>query len=67
MDGIQKGIQKGIQEGIEEGIQEGLQKGIREGKLQIARTMLDDGMPLERVVRYSGLSEQEIRMLDLDG
>lgn len=62
-EGIEKGIEKGIQKGILEGIEKGVCKGLREGKLQVARTMLADGVPLEKVVQYSGLSEKEIQHL----
>lgn len=36
--------------------QEGFQKGIR----TIAKTMLDAGVPLEDVLRFTGLSEEEL-------
>ncbi len=61
--GFQEGMGKGIRKGIQEGLQEGVSKGLREGKLQVARTMLADGMPLEKVARYSGLSTRELQQL----
>ena len=40
--------------------QEGFQKGIRTNALNIAKTMLDAGVPLEDVLRFTGLSEEEL-------
>lgn len=54
---------EGIKEGVEEGIEKGVNKGLREGKLQIAKAMLADGMPLEKVAKYSGFSVKEIQQL----
>lgn len=62
-----EGVQAGIQEGLQQGLQQGLQKGLRDAKVQVARAMLGDGMPLQKVVRYSGLSEREIQGLELEG
>ena len=43
-----------------EGIKEGIDRGIREGKLDDARNMLDEGISLEKIVRITGLSEEDI-------
>ena len=44
----------------QEGIEMGIQKGISERNLEIARMMLADNAPIEHIVRYSGLSKEEI-------
>ena len=51
---------EGIKEGIDRGIKEGIDRGIREGKLDDARNMLDEGISLEKIVRITGLSEEDI-------
>ncbi len=50
-EGRQEGIQEGRQEGIQEGRQEGRQEGERLAKLQIAQTLLANGMSLAEVAR----------------
>ena len=51
------------QEGRQEGKQEGRQEGRQEEKLGIARTMFQSGEPIDRVARWTGLSEASIRSL----
>lgn len=58
-----EGIKEGVEEGIEKGVKKGVAKGLREGKLQIARAMLADGIPPEKVAKYSGFSVKEIQQL----
>ena len=50
------------QEYIDRGIEQGMERG-RQEKLGIARTMYRSGEPLERVARWTGLSEASIRSL----
>ena len=50
---------KGRKAGLQEGIQEGMQQGRRE----TAKLMLRDGEPVEKVVRWTGLSEETILSL----
>ena len=59
-EGIKKGIEEGIKKGIEEGIEEGIEKGIEKGKLETARNLLSEGDSVEKVVKVTGLSEEEI-------
>jgi predicted transposase YdaD len=64
-EGEQLGILKGIQKGRQEGEQLGIQKGRQEGSRQIAREMLKDGESAEKIMRYTGLSKEEIQQLAL--
>jgi len=59
--GLQEGIEKGLQQGIEKGLQQGKAEGEILGKLEIVRNMLLDGIPMAQVIKYSGLSEAEVR------
>ena len=69
--GIKQGMQQGMQQGIQQGIQQGMQQGMQQGReqgmqarsLEIARTMFQAGEPIERVARWTGLSEASIRSL----
>ena len=42
---------------------EGFAEGLAKAASAIAVRMLSDGMPLETVAKYSGLSEEEVRKL----
>ena len=44
-------------------IQEGRQEGMQTRSLEIARNMFHAGEPIERVARWTGLSEASIRSL----
>ena len=41
----------------------GRAEGLKEGKLEIARMMLSAGEPMEKIMRYTGLTKQEITQL----
>ncbi len=65
--GLAKGRAKGLAEGIAKGRSEGLAEGRAEGeKLKqeaIARGMKADGLSIEMIVRYTGLSAEDIENL----
>jgi predicted transposase/invertase (TIGR01784 family) len=46
-----------------EGRKEGLQKGRQESRIEIALAMKGDGAPVERIMKYTGLSAAEIAAL----
>lgn len=58
-----EGLQKGLVEGLKKGREEGLQKGREEAKLEIAKTMKNDGASVAFIAKYTGLSEEEITLL----
>ena len=41
-------------------INKGRKEGKKEGKLEMAKIMLDDGYPVEKIVELSGLSKEDI-------
>ncbi len=55
--------QEGLEKGLEKGIQLGRQEGRNEGKLEVARRLLEMGMPSESVQEATGLSETELAQL----
>ena len=59
-----EGYEEGRAEGREEGRAEGRAEGREEGKLlqqiEVARTMLADGMQLSLVMKYTGLTKKQI-------
>ena len=50
-------------EGIQEGIQEGMGLGIGKRNLEIAALMKADGESLEKIIKYTALSKEEIERL----
>ncbi|MEQ8173038.1 MAG: hypothetical protein ABRQ38_29405 [Candidatus Eremiobacterota bacterium] len=54
---------KGRKIGLKEGIEKGMEKGTLQGKLDVARKMVNDGFPLEEVVKYTGLMMENIKEL----
>lgn len=55
----EKGLKKGRREGLEEGIVEGIAKGLHKA----ARKMLQEGLDLEMVCKYTDLSMEEVKKL----
>ena len=56
----QKGMLKGLEQGRNEGRQEGLAEGVMTGKLEVARTMLQNGLDDELVIKMTGLPASEL-------
>ena len=58
---------KGWKEGHEEGMAEGMEKGRAEGRgernMEIAREMKSDGVAIDAIARYTGLTHEELRSL----
>ena len=63
-EGIKQGLKQGIQEGIHQGIQQGLQQGLAEGERTaqetIAIDMLRDNMDINKIMKYTSLSAEQI-------
>ena len=53
----------GRQAGIQEGRQIGLQEGIQEGRQLIILNMLRDDIPMDVIVRLTGVSEEKIETI----
>ena len=51
------------QEAIEEGHAQGHAQGLAEGLVAVAKEMLADGMSLDKIAKYTGLSQEEIAAL----
>jgi predicted transposase/invertase (TIGR01784 family) len=58
-----KGIQQGIEQGIQLGEQRGIEKGEREATLKIARTMLQNGIDRNTVMKVTGLTEEDLAQI----
>ena len=62
-DARKEGEKIGEKRGKKEGKEEGKEEGKKEGKKEIAKQMLLDNMPIEKVIKYTGLTEKEIKAL----
>ena len=61
--GIAEGREEGRAEGREAGLAEGLEKGREAERLEIARKMFAEGIPVDVVVKCSSLSAEDITEL----
>ena len=53
----------GLEKGLEKGLAQGLEKGDRDRAIKTAREMLADGMPVDKIAKYTDLSIEEIEAL----
>ena len=60
---MQESEEIGEKRGEKRGREVGMMIGIEEGAKKIARTMLEEGLPIELIMRYTGLSEDVIATL----
>ena len=63
--GREEGIMLGKEEGMMLGKEEGIMLGKEEGAKIIAKTMIEEGLPTELIMRYTGLSEDVIATLQI--
>lgn len=54
------------EEGKIEGIEIGVKKGKEEEKIETAEKMLEDGLPIKMIAKYTGLDISEIEELKKD-
>ena len=62
---IKNSLDTAIEKGREEGREEGKAEGRMQEKYDTARKMLSDGMPTDIVIKYTGLSEEEVQKLNV--
>ena len=61
--GMELGIEKGMKKGMEKGLEKGMKKGMNQKALDIARNMLADGVDINLIMKYSGLTQEQIEKL----
>ncbi len=52
--------------GYDDGYDDGKEEGAKKEKIEIAQIMLKTKEPLEKIVKYTGLSEEEINNLTVE-
>ena len=60
---IKNSIDTAKQEGLAEGMELGMKKGKNERSLEIAKTMLADGVDINLIMKYSGLTLEQLDKL----
>ena len=60
---IKNSIDTAKQEGLAEGMELGMEKGMNQKALDIARNMLADGVDIILIMKYSGLTQEQIEKL----
>lgn len=53
-------LSRAKQEGLQQGMQQGIEQGMTEKAKQTARTALAEGLPMNLIIKLSGLKEEEI-------
>jgi len=61
--GIEVGMEKGIEVGMEKGIEVGMEKGIEKEKENFAKLMKMENEPIDKIVKFTGLSKEKIEAL----
>lgn len=64
-EGFEKGIKEGIKEDLNEGLEKGELLGEKNKQIEIARGMKHDGLSIDTIAKYTGLTHQEIEKLDI--
>ena len=61
--GYADGEAKGIADGTAKGKAEGKAEGLVEGRLEVAKAMLEIGMPIGQILQLTGLTEKQVKAL----
>ena len=56
-------VERVIKKSLEDAKIEGIEKGIEKGMEKVARQMLSDGEEIAKIMRYTGLSRENIEKL----
>lgn len=65
-EGRQEGLKEGRQEGLKEGRQEGLEEGRKIEKIEIAKNMLEMDIEITKIIKATGLTEEEVNNIKID-
>ena len=60
---IKNSVDTAKREGIAEGMEKGMELGMNQKALDIARNMLADGVDINLIMKYSGLTQEQIEKM----
>ena len=55
--------QEAYEDGMEQGIQQGITQGSQQKAIETAKNMLKDNLDIQTILKYTGLSIEEIKSL----
>ena len=55
--------QEAYEDGVEKGISQGIQQGAQQKAIETAKNMLKDNLDIQTIIKYTGLSLNEIQTL----
>jgi predicted transposase/invertase (TIGR01784 family) len=55
--------EEGERVGVKKGVKKGVKEGVKIGVKETARRMLNDDLPIESIIKYTGLTEKEVKEL----
>ena len=61
--GHERGLEEGLAKGEEIGLAKGEEIGLAKGRIEFARLMKASNEPLEKIIQYTHLTEEEINKL----
>ena len=62
-EGLELGLERGLEQGRTEGEAVGIAKGEAAAAVKLARAMKADGESVDKIVKYTGLSADEVERL----
>ena len=60
---LERELKEGLEKGLDQVKKQGLEQGLSAGRREIAKVMRNDGEPVEKIIKYTGLSREEIDKL----
>ena len=60
---LAEGIEQGISQGIEQGIEQGISQGAEQTKIETAKKLLKEGLPIEQIARCTDLPLKKVQEL----
>ena len=61
--GLREGMEQGLEQGLEAGIAQGEASGRAEREIEMAKAMKSENEPVDKIIRYTGLSAETIERL----
>ena len=56
--------EEGLEQGIEQGIEQGMKQGAEQNRIEVAKAMIQEKLPIETISKCTGLTEEEIENIN---
>ena len=64
-EGFNRGMERGMKEGLEKGLKQGIEQGIEQDRIELAKSMLMEGIKPSKVSKITGLSMKELNQFEI--